>query len=81
MTPLELTLLLTIGLILLGTGILSVEYARIKKQYKAYLFDMILFTDKTLNQIEKLEVALEKCRKEKSPKPKAKKNEKTTTTK
>jgi hypothetical protein len=81
MTSLECTLLISNLFTLLPLYILIKDNRKLEKENGDLWVDTLKFSEDTLKQIDKLQVALDNCKKKQSAKPKAPKDEKTTTTK
>jgi hypothetical protein len=81
MTPLECTLLVSNLVTLLPLFILGKDNRNLEKENRELWEDTLKFSEETLIQIDKLQVALEDCKKKQIIKSKAPKNEKKTTSK
>lgn len=81
MTLFECTLLITNVLMLIPLIFFIRGYKKLEKKNKELWWDILKFSEDTLMQIDKLEVALEDCKKKQVIKSKAPKNEKKTISK
>ena len=81
MTSFEYTLLVTNILMLLPLYILIKDNKSLEEENKELWEDTLKFSEETLKKIDKLEVALENCKKKQAAKTKTPKDEKKTTSK